>query len=365
MDNMNHISINNVKIQKNGKSLSFDINNIDVAFVNALRRIILADIPNIAVAFNPSSSDPNESDIIFHKNTSALHNEFIGHRISLLPLYLSKDEIESFDHNDFKCYIKKKNNTLQLIEITTDDIILKSNKYKKELVFPHDDITKDPILITKLRPNINDKENGEEIDIEFTARKGHARMHARWCPVSLCTYFNVLDTDLILKLRKQYDKDNLHLFDTLEKYRMFKKNKYGEANCFHFSIDSECRLKSKEIINMAFNELEKKLDLFNSKEKYKIDTIDSNDLLYHITIINEDHTLGNLLQTYIYNNHVRENKDILFVGYYQPHPLENQIIMKLKGKNKFNCDNFFTTCITNLKKELGELKVLFDREIKD
>lgn len=363
---MEEVKISNVVKTLNDKKISFDFNNIDVAYVNALRRIILADIPTIGISFNPSR--PDDSDVVFKKNTSALHNEYIGHRISLLPLYLSRDQIQSFDPNNFKCVIYKSNKTTKMVDVTTDDIkLVKQGMYVTNDIFPVDPITKDPILISKLRPNIQDVENGEEIDVEFTARRGTARSHARWCPVSICTYLNLLDDDLITQTSKTIDSKNKHVFDTLEKYRLFKKNEFGEANCFRFTVESECKLNAQEIIDMAFEVVDQKLASFDDSKKYVVDKIDGggNEQLYRITINDEDHTLGNILQSYIYNKHVRESKDIIYVGYYQPHPLENQIVVKLKAQSdkQFNCKDFFNKCIKGLIENFNELRNTVNTEI--
>lgn len=329
---MTTTSIDSIKITNNDKKLVFNINNVDVAYVNALRRVILSEIPNIAIAYDPYK--PDESDILFKKNTSVLHNEFVGHRISLLPLHLSKEEIANFDPNNYKFQISVKNKTNSLLEITTDDIkAINNSTVNVKEVFPHDPITNEPILITKLKPNIKNPDDGEELVVEFTARRGIAKQHSRWCPVSTCTYFNILDDDLIEKAMKNIDSKALHSFNTIDKYRIFKKNVYGDANCFTFTIESECKLKAKDILDVAFEVIERKIESLKDTSKYDIKPlISENNNMYMISIHDEDHTLGNVLQTYIYNKYVRENKKemISYVGYYQPHPLENTVVVKIQ-----------------------------------
>lgn len=60
---------------------------IDTSLINGLRRIIISDIKTLAFEYNPI---PQEIDyIIFKKNTSDMNNDFIGHRIGLLPVNIS------------------------------------------------------------------------------------------------------------------------------------------------------------------------------------------------------------------------------------------------------------------------------------
>ena len=54
---------------------------------------------------------------------------------------------------------------------------------------------------------------------------------------------------------------------------------------------------------------------------------------YDIHIENEDHTIGNLLETYLYNFYKVRNTDsdfhINYVSYKIPHPLEKNVILRI------------------------------------
>ena len=75
----------NKKIDK--KHLTFTLSGdekygLDKSIVNGIRRTLLTDIHS--VAFDPDN-------IIIEKNTGSLHNEFLKHRISLIPLYIDPE----------------------------------------------------------------------------------------------------------------------------------------------------------------------------------------------------------------------------------------------------------------------------------
>ena len=55
---------------------------LDKSIVNGIRRTLLTDIKSIAM---------NPDHIIIDKNSGSLHNEFLKHRISLIPLYIDPE----------------------------------------------------------------------------------------------------------------------------------------------------------------------------------------------------------------------------------------------------------------------------------
>lgn len=58
------------------EKIKFVLNNCDVSFANALRRILIAEVPTMAPHL-----------ISVYENTSVLHDEFLAQRIGLIPFY--------------------------------------------------------------------------------------------------------------------------------------------------------------------------------------------------------------------------------------------------------------------------------------
>lgn len=336
-------------IRTNPGYFNFNI-NIDVSVLNSLRRTIIADIPNVAMRFD--SYHPENTDAKFIINTSEFHNEFTGHRLSLIPMCFDEEEIDNFDPSKYKFVINevgKKIVTSKDIKIYDDSGELYPEAFR-EKIFPADHITKNYIIISVLR---NEK---EKLHVEFSGYKDIARTHARWSPISTCTYFNNLDDDLVKKERLKIMQDNVSInkFETIDKYRLFKKNEYNEPNSFNMTIESECRMTPKYILKKGIEVLKNKLAEFENNSK--IDNIDIESNLHAIYVDNEDNTLGNLIQVFIYNNYVRKDEVVDFVGYFQPHPLENKIVFKIRFLQPMNVKEFFQNITKDISKMLDTLK---------
>ena len=296
-------------IATNKKEADF-VFSCDVAYANALRRIILSEIPNIAVA----------DDIKISINTTSMHNDFLSKRILLVPLCFEPDD-ETFDQLTFSIDKTCKGPNDHL---TTDDIVIKDEQGQNiatDVILPRSEITNDPILLAWM-------DAGQRVQLEFKADQGIQLTHAKYCPVSTCTYFNTLDDVAVKLARSKVPPEELNKFDTLDQYRLFKKNEYGEACSFTFRIESECRLTPTYLVDKALTVLKAKL--LGLEKKIKIDPIDASNRLYAITVKGEDHTIGNLFQVFIYNNYVRKERIVDFVGYFQPHPLDPDIVFKIR-----------------------------------
>ena len=81
-------SQNTLPIPTNWKKYLSDLINkgdyLDTSFVNGLRRYAISRINSVAFEYSPT---PMVKDyIIFEKNTSNMNNDFIGHRIGLVPV---------------------------------------------------------------------------------------------------------------------------------------------------------------------------------------------------------------------------------------------------------------------------------------
>ena len=326
-------------IEKKGtSSMTLVIDDLDLSIVNSVRRIILSEIPNVAFDFDPYAE---KNDITITTNTCALHNEFLAHRISLIPLCFDAKEIENFDSKKYRFVLTKKNTGTEILHVTTDDFEIydesnvKYDKKFKNKIFPADPITKHHVLITKLKPNLYDTSRGEEVDLECFASVNIAKEHARWSPVSKCAFYNALDEKAVKLAEAEVKPLDKNKFHNIDKFRLFKKNKYDEPSSFVFSIDSECRLSPEYLMTKAFQILRNKITEFAAALSSSLNISNQNEM-FVIEVTDTTHTLLNVLHSLIYNNTFRNmppsENPLEFIGYHQSHPLDKKMILKVKFK---------------------------------
>jgi DNA-directed RNA polymerase subunit L len=344
----------------------FDIHGVDLAVVNALRRCIMTEVPTAAFRFD-AAGPAQPQGIRILANTSVLHNEFVGHRVSLVPLGFDENQLETFDPTHWRFVLKAKNGSMaDVLDVTTADFEVFDQtgaRVKQEVrnaILPPCSVTGNHILLLRLKPSSLGDGNGDEVHMECTPSMGVGRDHARWSPVSMCFFRHKVDQEEAASvLRKKIEAANAAReaqsqaeltssevesltaqFMTLDAHRCYYKDEHGEPKAFEFRIESVTRLRPAYLFYKAFRVLLKKLEVITAAIEGQGDTGGKVELVsypnmddfYHFLIRGEDHTIGNLLQGLLYKRWVRDGlaREVSYIGYYQPHPLESHIIVKIK-----------------------------------
>jgi DNA-directed RNA polymerase subunit L len=283
--------------------LEFEVNKISISMANAIRRLALAEVETYAIS---------ETNVKLLENTTPLHNEYISHRISLLPLNQSISNLDNY-----RFYISKKhtkdvaieNDHNGIMEITTDDVQVYDTKGDNWV--DTKDIFTDTLLITKL--NVKQKLLGY-----FSASKGKALEHSRWQAVSTICYRYKVKKDLE---GIEYDKV------TLEEERDWVKNSNGDPSGFIFYLETCGVMPPREVINKSLVIIKNKLATFKEYIKTnvaKLGWTSSNMLDFEYE--GEMHTLGNLIAT-MGLEMLGEND---YIGYRIIHPMMNKFILRMK-----------------------------------
>jgi len=326
----------NLETSENGKTLQFKINDLSTSVVNGLRRTILNDILNIGFGYEP------EKTIKINKNTTALHDEFLAHRISLLPVMLKKwaeapGQCEIDDYM-FRLKVSQKSQESKNGHVTTDDFKVyhivdgKENEILNDC-FPKEYKYKNAILITRFphRDSVL-----QELDIECKLTKGTHAKHACFSPTVICVAY------------ENEDEDKSHNF-IVESMGIWQPN----------------RLVSKGFDNLLY----KCNHIITALRNGEGSKYDGNYMAIDYTLKNESHTMGNMIQEWVYNHEFGKDskgKNITHISYHEPHPLENSIIIRVVLKEskkkpitdfdeyKDKATNLLVNYVYSLKEHLEE-----------
>lgn len=151
---------------------------MDLAFANSIRRVMLGEVPTIAV------------DLVeVEKNTSVLPDEFLAHRIGLVPLNSKNCDQDVEYTRDCECedHCARCSVTLSLHARCSGDEIM--HVYARDLMVSGEranewvgsPVITDPDgkgpLVCKLR-------KGQEVKMMLIAKKGIPKEHAKWMPTA-------------------------------------------------------------------------------------------------------------------------------------------------------------------------------------
>ena len=388
------VSIPKDSIEINDNSLTFDFKGdpkygLDKTLVNGIRRILLSSMPGVAFR-----TVQENNDLTVVTNNSSLHNEFILHRISLIPLYLNPYEW----HKDLLFKLKVENKTNQLKPISAKDfdiykakasIVKKckdSNDYSQLDNFNMDnyniteegklsDKNKEKIfrpfkikdlteycLLTELNTN-KSEDNYQELEIYGSPSISICNEDVRWQVVSCATYSFKEDEELFVEIAKEKIQVNNVPDDKKQKFvkelnisegeRYFHRDVNLQPYWYNFRLDTQgyfppnhtdkgdgllvraCDLLIKMFEGLKL-ELKKMLDPDSDSIMEINKANQDNDLVYKIVMTGGDDTIGSILQAHICNKLIDEESLFNLCGYKKLHPLEEIITftISLNTKNK-------------------------------
>ncbi|KAG9044970.1 45 kDa subunit of RNA polymerase II [Tulasnella sp. UAMH 9824] len=177
--------------------VDFVLTGVDLAFANSVRRVMMADLPTVAI------------DLVeVESNTTALADEFIAHRLGLIPLISTKCDSLMNYAKDCTCVSHCHNCTVELslrvtctlegetFSVTSRHLEVRKGPWAAEqsdmppdtnLLDQRDEnfghpaperyTDAEPILIAKMR-------KGQELKLRCYAKKRIAKEHAKWSPCS-------------------------------------------------------------------------------------------------------------------------------------------------------------------------------------
>lgn len=318
---------NNIKEHNDNVTLEFDMIGFKTSMANALRRNVLSEINNVGFCYEPSNT------ISIEKNTTVLHDEYIAHRIGMVPLMLpdwikDKGKIDVNDY-EFRLNVSTESQLSKLGQVTTDDFkMFKKNDIDDDFIGQSDAICRKcflqpPVLITRFPKR--DAEH-QELRVKCRLTTGMHSKNAGFSPVTICTLIQT--------------SDNVH----------------------KFKVESVGLWKPYDLVLEGFNNLiencDKIIDLVKKDDNCK--QYDGSYKAIDFILPGETHTMGNMLQEWIYDTEFPTTNlsKITHVSYHEPHPLENRIIIRiaLKTSDVMDYQDYMIYTLNYLIDKIREMK---------
>ncbi|KAF8625441.1 hypothetical protein AX15_005398 [Amanita polypyramis BW_CC] len=261
--------------------VNFVLENVNLAFANSLRRVMMADLPTVAI-------DIVEIEI----NTTVLPDEFIAHRLGMIPLTSTNCDEAIRYTRDCICLAGCDFCTVNLVlhvscqeshtmDITSDHLevlppdtrggygmdsmeqadngeeLSKRSEYFGHPVGKHEPGAP-PVLICKIR-------KGQELKVKCIAKKGIAKEHAKWSPCSAVSF----EYDPHNRLRHTtywYENDiktEWPLSENAKEEEPQRDDEPFDFNAqptkFYFEVETDGSLGPQEVVMKGLAELQAKL----------------------------------------------------------------------------------------------------------
>jgi len=241
-------------LSMNQTDMTFEIKGIEAPIANALRRIIISEIPTMAI-----------EKVIMWQNTSVIHDEVLCHRLGLVPIQVDPRMFtfkkESDEDNETNCVLFKlhvkcdrkkqyKNADKKTIEkLSPEELYENTIVYADQLewvpIGNQAELFKDnpprpvhdKVIIAKLRGN-------QEIECELKCEKGKGKLHAKWSPVATAFYRLMPDIEITKDIVGE---------DAEELVQTCPMNVYGLADIEDIGSKGSKKKGKKAVVENAFD----------------------------------------------------------------------------------------------------------------
>ncbi|KLO06440.1 RBP11-like subunits of RNA polymerase [Schizopora paradoxa] len=269
-----------VRIRELGDDhVNFVLENVDLAFANSVRRVVMADLPTVAI-----------DEVEMESNMSVLPDEYIAHRLGMIPLNsMNCDESMRYARDckcmkycelcslilklDVQCHesgsMDITSNMLDLIphdvmrqegpdpsdeQLMTDEL----SRRREGFGLPVSKSSGEPVLICKLA-------KGQELKLRGIVRKGIAKEHAKWSPCSAVSF--EYDPHNRLRHTSYWFEDNIKdewpLSRNAEEEEPVGDDEAFDFNAkpekFYFNVETVGSVSPEEVIMKGLQELQTKL----------------------------------------------------------------------------------------------------------
>ncbi|MGC8987022.1 DNA-directed RNA polymerase subunit D [Infirmifilum sp.] len=162
------------------KLLVVSLENVTPAFANSIRRALISEVPTLAI-----------DEVIFTENTSGFWDEYIAHRLGLIPFKMSEDLYDALRD----CYQNHGNECQVVFSLNEEALERPKTVFSGHLRFEgiegimfekeRNEVIVEPV--SKYIPIVK-LNKGQKIALTAIARMGVGKNHAKWQPVTAVGY---------------------------------------------------------------------------------------------------------------------------------------------------------------------------------
>ena len=320
-------------ISEEGDVYKFTLGGLNVSLANAVRRIILSEIP--CVVIKTETYQDNQCNISV--NTGRLHNEILKQRLSCIPIHMKMSDINVLPGN-YTLEVDVNNETDNMMHVTTEHFKIKSKESGNFLtrdetikIFPPNNKISSYIDFARLRPKISDSIPGERLKLSAEFSISKAKENSSFNVVSKCAYGNTPDLIKVNNIWEDREKSLRAKGESNDDIAFQKKNYYildsqrtYIPDSFDFTIRTVGVYDNKDIVKYATDVLVKKFeDLLLKLESGNVTIMTSEttmDNCYDIILDDEDYTIGKIIEYILYDRYYERDKTLSFCGFKKFHP---------------------------------------------
>lgn len=362
------LKFDQVKMSADRYQATFTLAPLHVTYANTLRRLILTGVETVSFRADMTSVGTT-TDVVVKRNDTPMTNEMLAARIGLLPVHVTDPTKWKKEDYQFRLLVSGSSDEVRHVTASDIEVVplkgLEVEEKKEEAAptsaltrtfFPPHPLTGQTCLLASLQPGSGSTQ--QRIEILAMASKGTGREHARFIPVSQCSYEYTPDADparieelfqswlLHAKKAGGVERDSARYkelereFRTMQIKRCYKIDpETKEPYSYDFTIESVGVLTVDYIVKRACevgeNMCARYVNLGSGPLPEEITISSANCKLvgYDFLFRGHDHTLGNLLQTWLVQNKIegkpRTKNSITFAGYSVPHPLRDEMVLRV------------------------------------
>jgi DNA-directed RNA polymerase subunit L/DNA-directed RNA polymerase alpha subunit len=338
------------------KTLKFRLSPASVTYANSIRRAVQTEVSILGFRADMTEGG-STSDVKVYKNSTPMSNEMLADRVGLLPIAMPTGSGWEKESVLFKLHVKNETDEVRLVTASDFECLEQQATSEERVRVPNtrffhpDPVTGETCLLAVLKPMVEGQQP-EEIHLEAFATLGKGREHTRFNPVAQCAYAYTRDDskDRILELWQKWLKEMKKLdptevekdsekkamlereFRSLEIYRCFKIDGDGEPYSYDFTVETVGTMDVSTIISESLKGLVtmcRKYESIDHELPPNVDIRPADAAMkgFDFWFTGEDHTMGNLLQTWLSDN--KMDGVLTFAGYKVPHPLRDEMLLRI------------------------------------